>query len=731
MLTHLGRTLAVSLVPMLMLGAQELRRTAAPIASAACYDPGRQRVVVTDWGGYSREWDGAVWRNAPDLGSRGRPFLDGQGRLMQVVAPVDALDLPLQLLLRDGARYVDITPLTGPPARYGAALQWFPPRNGLVLFGGALTTTGQLQNETWLLDPDTGWSQLATPTAPSPRFYSSLCYDSVRQRLVLFGGDNNTLFGTLLGDTWELSIQGWTPVATAVSPSPRYGAAIAFDPLRQRTILNGGYAGGTPTDQLFEYDGQNWQQMPPSPPAVVATTHHATLVHDAARAETLLLGGFDAAGASGLVFAWNGATWSPRPGFPPMPLPPSVEPAIGATGTGGLLRFGGLVQHQGFATGDTWGFDGNTWSLLATTGPPPRANGVLWRQVGQDFLFGGTGPYTHNLLGDQWRWNGTVWSAVVPTTSPPPLWGAAIAVDAAANRAVLFGGCNASFASYAALSRETWLFDGVTWQLMPQTVGMRGRYRHAMAYDPQRSRVVLFGGFAQGAQFGSTGESHDTWEWNGSLWTRIPTTQVPPSRSTLAFDAPSGRVWATQRSSGPPELWSYDGVDWTPRAVIGTAGSPIEVWLNQPHALTMASGHFGVVYHGGVAELLPTPARVTDYGASCGLGAPLLAAAAQPRVPSPTFQLDVAGLAAHAPAAIAGANGSATVPLLGCTLLVAPNVATVFLSAGSSGLATYPLPVPNAPSLVGASVFFQAAALAPQNPNGFALSRGLRVDLGQ
>jgi hypothetical protein len=56
-------------------------------------------------------------------------------------------------------------------------------------------------------------------------------------------------------------------------------------------------------------------------------------------------------------------------------------------------------------------------------------------------LFGGSGP--HGALGDTWLWNGGTWTAVRPGGAPPPRAGAAAAFDTASRQLVLFGGLGA------------------------------------------------------------------------------------------------------------------------------------------------------------------------------------------------------------------------------------------------------------------------------------------------
>jgi hypothetical protein len=93
---------------------------------------------------------------------------------------------------------------------------------------------------------------------------------------------------------------------------------------------------------------------------------------------------------------------------------------------------------------------------------------------------------------------------------------------------------------------------GVWTQVAPSGPGVR--WGHAMAYDSQRGRTVLFGGNpSSGLPLG------DTWEWNGSAWTQVSITG-PSGRAghAMAYDSQRGRT-VLFGGSGYPETWEWDG----------------------------------------------------------------------------------------------------------------------------------------------------------------------------
>jgi hypothetical protein len=106
-----------------------------------------------------------------------------------------------------------------------------------VLFGGT-STAGDDLSDLW------GWNGLnwtALPASPGPvptgRHNHTLAYDSVRGKLVMFGG--RVGYTGRLGDTWELEGNHWTQVVVP-GPSPRGASCMAFDAARNQMVLFGG-----------------------------------------------------------------------------------------------------------------------------------------------------------------------------------------------------------------------------------------------------------------------------------------------------------------------------------------------------------------------------------------------------------------------------------------------------------------------------------------------------------
>ena len=113
--------------------------------------------------------------------------------------------------------------------------------------------------DTWVWD-GTEWTQ-ESDTGPSRRRAHAVAYDALRERIVLFGGYDGPA-DAVLGDTWEWDGTAWMQLAD-FGPAPRARSAMAF--AGGRVILFGGSAPGERgADDFFndtwEWTGRLWKQ---------------------------------------------------------------------------------------------------------------------------------------------------------------------------------------------------------------------------------------------------------------------------------------------------------------------------------------------------------------------------------------------------------------------------------------------------------------------------------------
>lgn len=141
---------------------------------------------------------------------------------------------------------------------------------------------------------------------------------------------------------------------------------------------------------------------------------------------------------------------------------------------------------------------------------------------------------------------------------PRPVMGAAAAYDDARGRVVVFGGIHPEDETGAV---ETWEWDGRGWELMVADSAPPPRAMAAMAYDPVRRRVVLFGGFWR------NGPLDDTWEWDGHHWVERTGDRGPPGRMShqLLYDRVGQRIVLIGGMAEDvlfDDIWTWDGDVW-------------------------------------------------------------------------------------------------------------------------------------------------------------------------
>lgn len=186
---------------------------------------------------------------------------------------------------------------------------------------------------------------------------------------------------------------------------------------------------------------------------------------------------------------------------------------------------------------------------------------------GRVLLFGGAvGP--NSLLDDTWLRDATrQWTKQITAIAPQPrAWYASASVvtgQPGADKVVVFGG-RVGVGGTPRRKNDTWVYEGGGWGICsPGGTGNEPspRERHAMTYDPIRDKVVLFGGF-QGLI-----NLSDTWEWdpNTDEWVRMQPATVPPPRSNhaMAYDVQSGKVLMYGGQPFRSDTWEWDGNDWS------------------------------------------------------------------------------------------------------------------------------------------------------------------------
>lgn len=536
-----------------------------------------------------------------------------------------------------------------PTPRYYHAAAFDSDRGVMIIIGG---NTGE--TDTWEWDTDTRTWRLAAPSGvgPSRRGGHSMVFDAARHVTVLVGGWYN---GTNYRDVWEWDGVDWTERKDAPLPEPRSAHAMAYDSARQRTVLYGGAVGTTNAHRTLEFDGANWAIVQTAMHPGNQTAH--AMAYDSTRQVVVLAdaGATDGVATPIWEYAFDAdlmaMNWTPR-AFATTPSqrdgPEMIFDEVGEK----IMLYGGVEFNEAAdkyrGVGDTWLYDGFQWE--ATSPGKERAlfsmtydswHGVALTYSGNSFLcacnafrdiqqWDGSGwsrtwsvtsippifaPATafdesrartvlyggqrlnprsfSNVppLSNTWEWTGDTWMRIATDHDPGPRYRAPLIYDAARNVTVLYGGTTDVATSTAVAT--TWEFNGVDWRQIGDGPGQRSR--HAAAYDRDRRRLVVFGGWDQNGM-----ELGDTVEFDGAQWTQLSATGPSPRRwASMAYDEANDRTVLFGGASGNALLndtWAWDGANWARLDVPSdvhppTRAAPGFVYARHLGGIVMFAGH--------------------------------------------------------------------------------------------------------------------------------------------
>lgn len=208
----------------------------------------------------------------------------------------------------DGTKWKSITKQDKwPSTSIQASMVYDPTQKKTVLYGGY---NGNYIKDTWTWD-GSKWTK-ADGKDPHYRGLASMFYDPISKKIVLYGGiGREDREGTLLrfGDTWTFNGKDWTEATTAGSPSPRYGAAVAFNPGDNRVHMFGGSNEKVEfVAEHFVWDGAKWTKVEGArvPPA----RQNARLAWDPTLQQFVLFGGYAGYYLSDL-WVLEGTSWRP------------------------------------------------------------------------------------------------------------------------------------------------------------------------------------------------------------------------------------------------------------------------------------------------------------------------------------------------------------------------------------------------------------------------------------
>ena len=300
------------------------------------------------------------------------------------------------------------------------------------------------------------WTQRLPSTKPSARYGHSMAYDSIHDRVILFGGDDD-----YYDDTWVYNYtdNSWTNRTTSLNkPSARYYHSMVYDSTHDRVILFGGWDGSRDDETwVYNYSDNSWTNM---------TTHSAkpsarytqSMVYDSTNDVVVLFGGMDSVGRDDETWIYNYTdnTWTEMNILSTKPSARWRHSMVYDSTHKVVVLFGGF---------DGGGFDDETW--------------------------------IYNYTDNTWT------NMTISLNKPSARWGHSMVYDSTHDRVMLFGGDATD-----GYSDEVWIYDYVTNTWTNKTTlstKPSARYGHSMAYDSTHDRVIFFGGY-------------EMWDFNNETW---------------------------------------------------------------------------------------------------------------------------------------------------------------------------------------------------------------------
>jgi hypothetical protein len=243
----------------------------------------------------------------------------------------------------------------------------------------------------------------------------------------------------------------WTEIEYAGGKFTSGGTVMAWDAHRERVVLYGGYRDfddafyTQPTDETWEFDGENWtlrDDLGVRPPARM----EAAMVYDSARKQMVLFGGrldYDYGPILGNdTWAYDGTAWWPVPSDTAPSARQHHAMAYDAR-RDRVVLFGGDTETSG-RLDETWEFAGDSWlSPAPPRNPPGRSGAYMTFHAGRGrvLLWGGEthDPGRWGRPGDLWEWDGMEWWPVPTETAPQLERGGALVYDSNQRIALLVG----------------------------------------------------------------------------------------------------------------------------------------------------------------------------------------------------------------------------------------------------------------------------------------------------
>jgi N-acetylneuraminic acid mutarotase len=165
--------------------------------------------------------------------------------------------------------WTELNPSWGPARRLNSAMVYDSDNQLIILFGGNSITAGWELDDTWIYDIQTNsWSLSYSITRPPGRSDHAMAYDPNTKKTILFGGMRDVGDTTyLLNDTWAFDYETdtWTELEPTIAPQERYGTRMIYNSVDNKIVLYGGNSFNNMTDDsqlwTFNVNTTTWEPL--------------------------------------------------------------------------------------------------------------------------------------------------------------------------------------------------------------------------------------------------------------------------------------------------------------------------------------------------------------------------------------------------------------------------------------------------------------------------------------
>jgi hypothetical protein len=325
--------------------------------------------------------------------------------------------------------------------------------------------------------------------------------------------------------------------AFAATPSGRFESRMVWDPAIHRAVLFGGLtsldAGTKQQYELadtWEWTGNRWLQVfPAHSPSARASE---SMVFDSARNRVVIFGGRQAKLNLNDTWSFDGTDWTAIT-TANAPSVRELAPAAYDSARDRIVLFGGV--HQTYSADgrtltetplhDTWEFNGTNWTQILTDGPAVLKALLAYDPVRKQTIMLGLNSSAATVM-YAWDPAAATWKPLTPTVLPTCANEGAMTWQSSNNTILYTGGiCTTTTGT-----EETYEWDGTNWTKIDLTSFAGSYVGSALTFDPDRQNAVLFGGAPTAGVLLA-----NTFTYSNKIWSAVGDFDYPVPRSLFSF----------------------------------------------------------------------------------------------------------------------------------------------------------------------------------------------------